>query len=109
LLKFGRHFRFGKNKIIVGRNESENKFLMARKAKSEFYFELPDIVGPITILQGAKTKSAIQTAAELTAFHSDAKAEKVKVNFGKESLNKSVEVTVPNRADVDKLRISSNT
>jgi tRNA U34 2-thiouridine synthase MnmA/TrmU len=108
LLKFGRHFRFGNNKIIVGRNEKENKFLAARKTKSEYYFELPDIVGPITILQGPKTKKAIETAAGLTAFYSDAKVDKVKVNFGRESLDKSVVVAVPSKVDVDKLRVGSN-
>jgi tRNA-specific 2-thiouridylase len=105
LLKFGRHFRFGENKIIVGRNEAENKFLVAMKTKNEYYFELPDIVGPITILQGPKNKKAIEIAAELTAFYSDAKVDQVKVNFGRESLNKSLVATKPCRADVDKLRV----
>src|SRR4030066_1309296 len=49
LLKAGRHFRFGANKIIVGRNEAENKILTAKRAKSDFYFEIPDLPGPITI------------------------------------------------------------
>ena len=56
LLRVGRHFRLGKNKIIVGRNEAENKLLTAGKIRVDFYFELPDIVGPTTILQGPKTK-----------------------------------------------------
>jgi tRNA-specific 2-thiouridylase len=107
LLHIGRHFRLGENKIIVGRNEVENKFLTARKNRSEFYFELPDIVGPVTVLQGAKTKKAIQTAAGLTAFYSDAKLDKVKVNFGRECLDKSLVVEIPDRVDVDKLRIGS--
>jgi tRNA U34 2-thiouridine synthase MnmA/TrmU len=107
LLQVGRHFRFGENKIIVGRNESENKVLTARKTKNEYYFELPDVVGPITLLQGPKTKKAIEVAAGLTAFHSDAKVGQVKVNFGRESLSKSLVVTVPSRADVDKLRVGS--
>ncbi|MCL1977002.1 MAG: tRNA 4-thiouridine(8) synthase ThiI [Candidatus Bathyarchaeota archaeon] len=105
LLRFGRHFRLGENKIIVGRNETENKFLMSRKNKSEYYFELPDIVGPVTILQGAKTKKAIQVTAQLTAFYSDAKREKVKVNYGKDALDKSIEVMIPNRDEVDNLRV----
>jgi tRNA U34 2-thiouridine synthase MnmA/TrmU len=109
LLRFGRHFRLGKNKIIVGRNETENKFLVSRKIKSEFYFELPDIVGPVTILQGAKTKKAIQTAAQLTAFYSDAKLEKVKVNYGRDALDKSIAVQIPDRSEVDKLRVGSST
>ena len=105
LLRVGRHFRLGKNKIIVGRNEAENKFLVAQKTPSEYYFELPDIVGPITILQGPKTKNAIETAAKLTAYYSDAETAKVKVNFGRETLNKTLIVSVPDKADVDKLRV----
>ena len=105
LLRVGRHFRLGKNKIIVGRNETENKFLAAQKKPSEYYFELPDIVGPITILQGPKTKNAIETAAKLTAYYSDAETAKVKVNFGRETLNKTLIVSVPDKADVDKLRV----
>jgi tRNA-specific 2-thiouridylase len=108
LLRVGRHFRFGENKIIVGRNEVENKFLTANKAKGDLYFELPDAVGPITILQGPKTKKSIETAARLTVFYSDAKAAKANVNYGKESLNKSLIATVPSKPDVDKLRIGSN-
>ena len=105
LLKVGRHFRFGANKIIVGRNEAENKILTAKRAKSDFYFEIPDLPGPITILHGPKTAKAIKEAAGLTAFHSDAKSDKVTVNFGKESLDKSILVSVPRQAEVDSLRI----
>ena len=97
----------GKNKIVVGRNEAENKLLVARKTKNEYYFELPEIVGPITILQGPKTKNAIETAAKLTAYYSDAKTGEVKVNFGRETLNKSITVSVPNEAEVDKLRVGN--
>ena len=107
LLRIGRHFRLGKNKIIVGRNESENKLLTAQKTPTDFYFELSEIVGPVTILQGPKTKAAIQTAAQFTAFYSDAKTGEVKVNFGKDALDKSLRVSVPDKADVDKLRIGS--
>jgi tRNA U34 2-thiouridine synthase MnmA/TrmU len=107
LLKVGRHFRFSKNKIIVGRNEAENKILTAKKMVNDYYFEVPDIGSPITVLQGAKTKSAIRTAAALTAFYSDAKSDKVTVNFGRESLNKSKTVSIPTRAEVESLRIGN--
>jgi hypothetical protein len=105
LLRFGRHFRLGKNKIVVGRNELENKTLRSLKGKGDYYFELPDIVGPIALLQGVKAKEAIHVAAQLTAFYSDAKIEKVKVCYGKNSLDKSINVIVPNRVEVDKLRV----
>jgi tRNA-specific 2-thiouridylase len=107
LLRVGRHFRIGANKIVVGRNEAENKVLVARKTKSEYYFELPDIVGPTTILQGPKTKKAIETAAKLTAFYSDAEAGEVKVNFGRGSLNKSMIVAVPEKTFAENLRVGN--
>jgi tRNA U34 2-thiouridine synthase MnmA/TrmU len=107
LLKVGRHFRLGENKIIVGRNEAENKILTSKKARNDYYFEVPDVGGPITVLQGAKTKKAVRTAAALTAFYSDAKGGKVNVNFGRENLNKSVIVPIPDRAEVESLRVGN--
>jgi predicted ribosome quality control (RQC) complex YloA/Tae2 family protein len=107
LLRVGRHFRLGKNKIIVGRNEAENKFLTANKISSDFYFEPSDIVGPTTLLQGPKTKGAIETAAKLTASYSDAKSGEVKVKFGRENLDKTITVALPQKADVDKLRVGN--
>ncbi len=107
LLKVGRHFRFGENKIIVGRNEAENNLLSAEKARNDYYFEVPDVGSPITVLQGAKTKNAIRMAAALTAFYSDAKGGSVTVNFGRERLDKSVIVSVLTRAEVESLRIGN--
>ncbi len=75
--------------------------------RMSFYFELPDIVGPITILQGPKTKTAIKMAAQLTAFYSDAKSGEVKVGFGRDTLSKSARVMVPDKAEVDKLRVGN--
>jgi tRNA U34 2-thiouridine synthase MnmA/TrmU len=105
LLKFGRHFRFGRNKIIVGRNEAENKVLLQLKAAGDYYFEAQGCGSPITLLQGSKARVAIEKAAELTAFHSDQKTGEVLVKFGRESLDKSIKVLVPSREDVEKLRI----
>ena len=78
-----------------------------KKARNDYYFEVPDIGSPVTVLQGAKTKNAIRTAAALTAFYSDAKSSKVTVNFGRESLSKSITVSVPAQAEVESLRIGS--
>jgi tRNA-uridine 2-sulfurtransferase len=105
LLRVGRHFRLDKNKIIVGRNEAENKLLTELKIESDYHFELPEIVGPITVLQGPKTKNAIKTAAQLTAFYSDAKTEKATVNYGKETLKHSTIITLPEKFIIQKLRI----
>jgi hypothetical protein len=106
LLKVGRHFRLGTNKIIIGRNEAENNVLTAKKTRYDYYFEVPDIGSPVTVLQGLKTKKAIEAAAALTAFYSDAKSDIVAVNFGRERLDKSVTVSVPSRAEVESLRVA---
>jgi len=106
LLKVGRHFRLGENKIIVGRNEAENKVLTVKKARNDYYFEVPDVSGPTTVLQGLKTKKAIELAAALTACYSDAKSNRVTVNFGRESLDKSVTVSVPSKDAVKSFRIA---
>lgn len=109
LLKFGRHFRIDKNKLIVGRNEAENETLSKSKRKSDYLFEVADCVGPTTVLQGPKTSLAIKTAAGLTAFHSDCKAKEAKVKFGKGSFDKEIVVSPPSIAEVDKLRIKKYT
>jgi tRNA U34 2-thiouridine synthase MnmA/TrmU len=108
LLRIGRHFRLDKNKIITGRDEFENKILTARQTKTELSFELPDIVGPITLLQGPKTKKAIETAAQITAFYSDAKNDKVKVNYGREKHDHTIVVSLPDKTEVDKLRVGND-
>lgn len=74
LLKIGRHFRFAASKIIVGRNEAENKLLMDLKNPEDYVFEVPGCGSPITILEGSKSKEAIELAAKLTARYSDAGA-----------------------------------
>lgn len=105
LLRVGRHFRFRGNKMIVGRNEAENKILQSEKGEFDLSFEASQVPSPITVLQGRKTKKAIELAAALTAFHSDAETCKVTVNYGKERLDKSIIVQVPSRAEVDSLRV----
>jgi tRNA-uridine 2-sulfurtransferase len=107
LLSVGRHFRFGQNKIIVGRNEEENHVLTLKRASKDYYFEVPALASPTTLLQGAKTGKAIKAAAAITAYYSDSKDNIVTVSFGREQLNKSVSVSVPREADVKNLRVGN--
>jgi tRNA U34 2-thiouridine synthase MnmA/TrmU len=83
LLKFGRHFRYQQNRIIVGRDHGENEALRKLKPKEDYLFMVPIIGSPITILQGPKTKTAIRLAARLTARYSDSKAKRVTVKYGR--------------------------
>lgn len=91
-LKRGRHFRIGEIKIIVGRNQKENRFLNLLR-DGDTLFEAEDTVGPITLLEGKLTEEAIQLAARITARYSDAKnQEKVKVRYENKGEKNYVEV-----------------
>jgi hypothetical protein len=105
LLRVGRHFRLGANKIVVGRNEQENQLLLKLKAENDFYFEAQGCGSPVTLLQGSKTKEAIEKAAQLTAYYSDQKTGKVLVKFGREKLEKQIIVEAPSKEEVEQLRI----
>jgi tRNA U34 2-thiouridine synthase MnmA/TrmU len=105
ILKIGRHFRFRKNKIIVGRNKGDNERLLKQKGKDDYFFEVPVYGSPITLLQGPKTKEAIKKAAGLTARYSDVKGGKVLVEFGRKKLNKSIIVKPISEENIKRMRI----
>jgi len=105
ILKVGRHFRYKKNKIIVGRNEEENKKLLELKQRTDYIFEVPDVGSPLTILQGPKTKDSIEKAAQLTARYSDAKENKTIVKYGNKKLIKKLIVSILQLNEINKLRL----
>lgn len=109
LLRIGRHFRFKEYKIVVGRNEAENKLLLNLKNPDDYAFEVPGCGSPITILECSETKSkeAIELAAKLTARYSDAGADKreVLVEYWNGAGKKSMIVSPLDEPEVEHLRI----
>ena len=105
LLKYGRHFRSGENKIIVGRRESENKALLSLKFPGDYVFEVPDCGSPITLLQGEKIKKAIELAASLTARYSDAKGKVIEVKYGKIKPTRRIQVPPVKKRKIEELRV----
>jgi tRNA-specific 2-thiouridylase len=106
LLRMGRHFRFKGAKIIVGRNEAENKLLLEVKNPEDYAFEVPDIGSPITILEGARNQEAIELAARLTARYSDAsKEEEIRVEYWNEEVKRTVIVSPLDEKEVNRLRV----
>jgi tRNA-uridine 2-sulfurtransferase len=101
LLKKGRHFRLGENKIVVGRREEENYELEKLKGKSDYVFKA-DGIGPITLLLGKKTKEAIELAAKITLRYSD-EVDK-EVLYGKK-FEKRINVEKPSPEEIEKFRI----
>ena len=106
LLKVGRHFRYRKNRIIVGRNHGENKALLELKPKEDYLFKVPIVESPIAILQGPKTKAAIRLASRLTARYSDSKAKRITVKYGKTKPTKAVTVSPAPQSLSDQLNLS---
>ena len=73
-LKIGRHFRIAPGaKLVVGRNEEENKKL-EELAGPFFFLFVPDTGSPNTILEG--NKKYLKLAAAVTARYSDRNREK---------------------------------
>ena len=72
LLRVGRHFRpTGDCKIIVGRNEGENKMLEAFVQAGDALLHLKDYEGPMTLVRGTFTSAEINLAASLTVRYGD--------------------------------------
>ena len=95
LLKLGRYFVFKEARIIVGRNQEENKELLNLKSPNDYLFTCPDFTSPITHIIVDKAKENIEEAARLTARYSDAPDnEKIVVGYGNKELDKNVEIKI---------------
>jgi tRNA U34 2-thiouridine synthase MnmA/TrmU len=105
LLNYGRHFRAGKSKIIVGRNEKENSMLVKLKQKTDYVFEARDFVGPVTLLQGPKAKEAVELAAKLTARYSDSDTDEAVVNCKKGNVNKEISAGKITEEEIKEARV----
>jgi len=76
LLKYGRHFRINNTKVVVGRNEEENKILLSFFDKDDVLIEVMGVGSPIVLLKRSKNKDDIKKAAVLCIRYSDANDEK---------------------------------
>ena len=73
LLRLGRHFRLDTGeKVIVGRDESENEKLLAMKNEADIVLDVRDYPGPITLITHGASEEAISKAASICARYSDA-------------------------------------
>ena len=106
-LKYGRHFRYNDSKIIVGRNQIENEFLIKNKNDDDLVFEVPEIGSPNTLLQGNKSEKVITLAAQLTALYSDSKDEKVEVVFGEKKLSENITISQITKEEANRYNISA--
>jgi hypothetical protein len=106
LLKHGRHFRFGANKVVVGRHQEDNRCLARLAGNGDYVLYVPGYGSPITILQGPKTKKAIDFAASLTAAYSDHPGTEVVVKYGKHGSIRRMMAKPVNKSDAKKHMLS---
>jgi len=106
LLKLGRHFRIGEEKIIVGRRHEENLSLKNLATQQNLgWMEVRGFMGPVTVIQG-KSKSLIGKAASLTVRYSDAPKDRpAKLFLHKGRTKKSLEAKALPEEETERIRV----
>lgn len=84
VLKVGRHFRLPSGrKVIVGRNELENRVLTNLAQSDDIVIEPVEVPGPVVVVWCGGGEEDIEVAARLCARYSDGKVlSRVKVRAG---------------------------
>ena len=106
LLRVGRHFRVDGVKVVVGRNEDENKRLLAiAENRRTPYLEVISYKGPITLYKGEEKQHLIEKAAAITVRYSDAvEGIPVKVAY-RNRKERIMEVRATSDEELENLRI----
>ncbi len=107
MLAFGRHFRLPSGaKLIVGRNESENRKILASQTNESLCFEVHEIPSPIAIIRMKKDDADIGQAAAIGLRYSDIESDEGNVDYWKaQGEKKSVKVKKIKDSELDVLRI----
>ncbi len=109
LLRIGRHFRLSADaKLIVGRNENENKILATLAKDGDYVFGPATINGPIAVGKGEFTRDYAETACRIVARYCDRNGEtEIDIFFKKlPDDEKMIIKTVPwNDAQLAELRV----
>ena len=85
LLKIGRHIWEGKVKIIIGRNQDENKKIKKLALRADILIEMKNYTGPLTLIRNYGklkiSKAIIEKSKKLTQFYSTKSRNKKNVEF----------------------------
>ena len=107
LLSVGRHFRLNtKEKVIVGRDQDENKKLLSMRDKTDVVLDVRDYNSPIAVIPHGASQEAIEKAAAICVRYSDAPGnEEVAViyNLGESIYSLSTKASL--NEELDQLRI----
>jgi tRNA U34 2-thiouridine synthase MnmA/TrmU len=108
MLSFGRHFRLPSGaKLVVGRNERENRKILASQTESSFCFDAHDIPSPIVLIQKLMSEADIATAAAICLRYSDSESDERTVDYWKWGEEKESFVARKiKETELDALRVS---
>jgi tRNA U34 2-thiouridine synthase MnmA/TrmU len=107
LLRAGRHFRFSpQTKIIVGRNEEDNKKIETIAGPGDVFCEVMNTGSPLTLIRGADCEDARRTACGLTARFSRRRGDReVKVTWTRAGTSGTITVQPATEDMLARLRI----
>lgn len=107
LLKVGRHFRpSDRLKVVVGRDEVENKFLERYNGNGRMMLYSLDTMGPITIAEGNIEEDEIATAAAITARYCDSDGQsKMRIQYESEQRSGIIEAPPAQTQTLDSWRL----
>ena len=85
LLKLGRHFRLSENvKLIVGRNQSENRVIGELVEPGDILLEVVGYGSPLCLLRGIGAEAFLKVSAQICKRYSDARnVAKAKIRYWK--------------------------
>jgi len=107
LLKLGRHFRISKQlKLIVARDEKENKQLYSLRKKEDCLLRPKEVSGPLALLKGKFRKKDILLAAKILCRYADRDSQKrIKVIFSAAAQRGEIETGFAKEEVLAKYRI----
>ena len=96
LLKIGRHFRLpAGQKIIAGRDEEENKKLLASTREEDLKFSAEKYGSPLVVLRKSKARRALERAAAICARYSSGRhLPEISVKYWLDSKEPAARLTV---------------
>lgn len=104
LLKIGRHFRLSeKTKVIVGRNEEENKRLEVLSFSGYLLLSPVSFIGPSALITGDVNRSVIETSANIMVMHAKGAVFPITVESG--GAETAMHVVDQISLDIEKMRV----